>query len=389
MNKKFFCILLLLVLFLTLKVQAQSYRVDYKNLPQELFPGNTPTICILEDNSSPEKLFDKLSDFGDIKRKFNCYSTANLIENKELLKVSNFNAEDQNFLNALNEQLAIEYAIVWKQLSDTTGIYELSVFSTTNHNKLYSTKFMNTVNSNAFLDANKLLIQNLEPVYIPIVSELQVLAKPEGAHFMLYKGDELVKEWTGSEKQKIEPGKYRLVSQADNYMKDERDIELTAEKPISLPVDLALDLSLFPKVISGDNRVTNIKVKPEKDAMKITYDLAGEKGDEYNIKMVLRDSLTNSTSELKQISGDTKDLKPKPNNSITWLYKNELARDSSFRNVNVQMELDEKGGTPWYYYVGGAAAVGVGAAVLLGGKKGGGDGSSGSRTAIQPPPVRP
>lgn len=371
-------------------LKAQAYRVDYKTLPEELFPAGTSTICILEDEVSPEKLFDKLSDYGDIKRKFNSYSTANLVENKDLLKIDKFNPDDTKFLDALNEQLSIEYVVSWKQVPDSNGVYELSVYSTSNHKKLHTSRFYNSVNSNPFLDANKLLIQNVEPVYSPILGELEVIGVPEEIHYSLFQGDKLVKEWSGKGKQKVAPGKYKLVSQAENYIKDERDIELAEDKPLSLQVNLNLDMSLFPRVTSDDERIKNIRIKPDKDMLKIIYDISGEKGNEYDVKLLLNDSLKNITSDIADISGDLKDVKPKANNVIAWQYKKDLEKGSAPGRYNVQMILEEKGGIPWYYYAGGAAAVGAGAAVLLMGKKGeNGTPISGGRTPIQPPPSRP
>lgn len=389
MKYKLFTIAVLMA-FLPVLLNAQAFKVDYKTLPEELFPGGTSTICILEDELSPEKLFDKLSDYGDIKRKFNSYSTANLIENKDLLKIDKFNPDDAKFLDALNEQLSIEYVVSWKQVPDSNGVYELSVYSTANHKRLHTSRFRNSVNSNPFLDANKLLIQNVEPVYSPILGELEVTGGPEDIHYSLFQGDKLIKEWTGNGKQKFAPGKYKLVSQAENYVKDERDIELAEDKPVSLQINLNLDLSLFPRVVSGDDRIKNIRIRPDKDALKIIYDLSGDKGDEYDVKLLLNDSLKNITSDVKSITGDLKGVKPKANNVIAWLYKKDMEKGSPPGRYNVLMQLEEKGGIPWYYYAGGAVAVGAGAAVLLMGKKGeNGAPASGGRTAIQPPPSRP
>jgi len=54
---------------------AQIYKVEYKNFSTKIFSGKTPTICILEEDTTQVKLFEGLAKLTDFKNKFNCFST--------------------------------------------------------------------------------------------------------------------------------------------------------------------------------------------------------------------------------------------------------------------------------------------------------------------------
>jgi len=373
-------------------VYAQNFKADYKPLPSKLLTGTEPIIiCILENTSSGEKLYDGLIEESNIKNKFTIYSTDVLNDYKTILGIDEFNPEDKNFLNALSDALGVQYLLNWKSLPDNSSGYQLSIYSIKNADKIYEKPFYLSQNSTLARDVQKLLTENLEPVYTASIGELEIVSNPDEASYKLYSGGDLVKEWTGNKKQTIEAGKYKLVSEASGYKTDEREINVTGEQVTSIQIDLEIDVNLLPNISSLDSRLSGLKLQREQDKLKISYDLRADKSEEYNIEISLIDKITKNILDVVQLTGDIEKIKPGNNKSVMWDYSKELGKNAQLKNYELKISLEKSGGLAWYYYAGGGAVVAGGlAAILLGG---GGDDGGGTTTPqpqkIGTPPVRP
>jgi hypothetical protein len=366
---------------------AQIYKVDYKSPSFKIFASKTPIIAILEEDSGKVKLFNGLALLKNFTEKFTVYSTENLKENKEILNIKEFNPDDKKFLQPLNKQLSIEYLLTWKNIDDPNEVYQLTIYSTKSFKKIYDNKFIYTINSNPILDVNKLLVENLEPAYYIISGNLLTDAKPIDTIFKLYKDNELIKEWTGNEKIMLAEGIYRLISEADGYLKDERRIELPKEKEILIDIDLLKDLSILPQMHTSNNDITGLQLKLEDDLLKILYNLEGDKENKYKIKLFLIEKSSQKNIEPNSASGDLgSDIIPDSNKVIVWNYIKDIGQYSNLKNYDLQLSAETKGGIAWYYYVGGAVLVGGTTAALLLNKK---DDGNTTKTMIGEPPVRP
>lgn len=384
----------LLLLFLIIfgyffPANAQIYEVTYKPLPEKIFQGAEPIkICILELIGAKQKLYDGLVQDNVIKNKFLVYPTDVLIENKASLG-NDLDPENKNFLKSLNEILGVEYLLHWTSLSDSGDSFNLTIYSTKNYQKLYDGKFYASVNSNPVLDVKKLLVENTEPVYNHASAELQVIAKPADADFKLFRDSILIKEWTGNGKQKIQAGYYSLISTADGYKKDVRQIKITGDKATVIDVSMEQDMSLLPKIFSENDAISNIRLQIIGGQLKIIYNLNTGTNDKYNIKLLLIDKNSQSTRELQQVSGDIQDVKTGTDKTITWSFKNELGIIAGLRNYEIKMSAGKEGGISWYIYAGGGALLVGGAAALLMKGSSTATPTQTARTEIGAPPPRP
>lgn len=383
----------LIFLYFFTDANAQNFKADYKPLPSKLLTGPEPIIiCILENASSPEKLYDGLIEDSNIKNKFTIYSTDVLNDYKSILGIDEFNPEDKNFLDALGNALGIQYLLNWKSLPDVSSSYQLAIYSVKSSDKIYEKQFYMSQNSTLARDVEKLIAENLEPVYTASIGELEIVSNPNEISYKLYSGGDIVKEWTGNKKQTVEAGKYKLVSEASGYKTDEREINVAGEQLTSLQIDLEIDANLLPNINSLDSRISNLKLEREQDKLKISYDLRADKAEEYNIEIGLIDKITKNILDIEQLTGDIEKIKPGNNKSVIWDYSKELGKNAQLKNYELKISLEKSGGLAWYYYAGGGAAVAGGlAAILLGG---GGD--EGGNTTPPPqsekigtPPVRP
>ena len=380
---------LIALLFYIIPISAQIYEVNYKPLTNKIFKGTEPIkICILELVGAKQKLYNGLIQDNVIKNKFLVYPTDVLIENKASLG-NDLDPDNRDFLKSLNEILGVEYLLHWTSLSDSGDSFNLTIYSTKNFQKLYDNKYYSSVNSNPVLDVKKMLTDNLEPVYTLSSGELQVNSKPVDADYKLFKSSDLIKEWKGNGIQKFPAGEYSLVSNADGYKKDVRDIKINGGKTTLIDVKLEPDLSLIPEILSTDNSISNIRTQLQGNQIKIIYNLAVEGGNSYDIKLLLFDKNSGNTQSLKQVSGDLTNVKSGTNKSVLWSYKDELGSPSNLKNYQIKMSADKNGGMSWYVYAGGGALLLGGAAALL--LKGSSTTTpeQTARTKIGTPPPRP
>lgn len=386
-------ILLLIMIMLSIEAaDAQKFNADYKPLPSKLLTGAEPVIiCILENTSSTEKLYDGLTQDPGVKNKFTIYSTEVLNEYKSILGIEEFNPDDKSFLNAVGDALGVQYLLNWKALPDNSGGYLLTVYSVKKSGKIYEKQFYPSGNSGAVADVGKLLAENLEPVYTAAMGELEIASNINDASHKLYSGGDLVKEWTGNAKQTLEAGNYKLISEASGYKPDEREINIAGEKLTSIRIDLEEDANLLPAISSLDSRLSGLKLERELDKIKISFDLKADKADEYDIEIGLLDKMTKNVIDLNRLSGDYQNVKPGNNKTIIWDAETELGKNFQMKNYEMKISIGKSGGIAWYYFAGGGAALAGGlAAILLGG---GGD-NGGEPAPQQPqkiglPPVRP
>ena len=364
MPKSFRICFPVLLLAFTFISNAQKLKVDYVLLQNNLFEEQYSTICILDDENVNLKLFDNLVQKTDFKSKFTCYSKADLIQNKDILNTTDFNPEDENFLQALNDVLSINYLLQWKAIPDSEGVFQLTIYSTKNHKKIYTSRFYNSINSSPSVDVEKLLVENMKPVYSKSAGLLEVNVMPAEAALKLYKGNELIEQWSGGEKKEFAPGKYKLVTTAEGYKVDNTEIEITSGERKIVNINLEKEF-LLPTISAGDNLITNIKPKNDGKEIKIYYDLVSTEGNKYKINISLTDNTTKKSFTLKNVVGDIEEIQPGKNKLITWNYKNEIG-DEPLNNYEIKLSTENiGGGIAWYLYAaGGAAAVAVVALLL-------------------------
>ncbi len=383
-------LLFISVLFIcALPANAQVYEVSYKQLPSKLLDGNEPIkICILELVGAKHKLYDGLIDDNVIKNKYLIYPTDVLIENKASLG-NDLDPDNKDFLKSLNEILGVEYLLHWVNLSDSGDTYNLTIYSTKNFQKIYSKELFSSVNSTPIQDIKKLLIENTEPIYNVASGELQVNSKPANANFKLYKDTLLVKEWSGNEKQKIKAGKYSLISFADGFQKNIKSIEVAADKATVVSVEMEQDLSMLPSIYTTNNMISRIRQQMKGDQIKIIYDLQSGTNDSYNIDLTLIDKNSKNSVNLKNVTGDLKDVTPGENKTIIWSFKNETGINSGLQNYEIDISAVKSGGISWYMYAGGGALLLGGAAALLLKGSSAASPAQTTRTKIGTPPPRP
>jgi hypothetical protein len=359
--------------------------VDFTPLSFDLFTGDKLVICILEEDRNNQELFDGLNQYYDFKGKFTTIPTDNLYVYKDVLKMDTFDPENKKFLKFLNEELFVENLLEWKSIPSEEGVFQLTIISTGKYDTLYSHKFYPSVSSNPILDVKKLLVENLSPMYSLPLGEIEING-PEETVYRLYKDEEFIKEWKGKERLKIDAGKYKLVSEAEGFVKDKRDVEVFPEQLTLIEIKLKPDLTLLPKIYSLDKRISNIDIKLEGEQLKIFFDLTSEDEDN-NIELILLDKTTNNSSEPEQVSGDIEQVKPGKSRLIIWEFGKEVGI-SSLRNYEIKMSVEESGGIAWYIYAGGAAVAGGITAILLSGGKTE-DNNEIVRQKIGTPPARP
>lgn len=367
---------------------AQTYTVNYKPLSSDILTGSKPIkIGILEDLKAGEKLYGGLIQDNEVKRNYEIYPASVLDANREMLG-GELNAQNSNFLKLLNDILRIKYLLQWQMLSDSSG-FQLIVYSTTDFSKLYNNNFYFSLNSDPINDVKKFLLENMEPSYEVTFAELQINGTPETAKFKLFRGTELIKEWSGQEKQKIEAGKYKLITEAYGYRDDNREIIISGQNPMVLSVKLQPDISLLPAISSADNLISNITPELQPNQLKIFYDLNGEKGSAYSVSIRLTDKTTKESFDAKQVIGDAENVSSGKSKVLIWRFPGEI-RNNSLSNYVMILSADKKGeGLPWYIYAGGGALVVGGAAALLMGGSDEEGGTPNARVKINPPPGRP
>lgn len=373
-----------LLIITSMNLYSQNLKVEYKKLTSPLLKGDSPIIAILEEDNA---LFDALSKYPDFTGKFTCYSSDVIAGLKDALQVEEFNPEDKKFQQALMEQLSVQFILNWKRIADTSGVFILDIYSTEDSHKVYSARLYPSVNSNQYEDVKKLIVDNMEPAYIAPAGDLEVTAVPETAHFKLLKGDEVIKEWTGSEVFIVDAGKYRLLAEAEKYFAEELDVEITAGHKTTVSINLKREYSSIISVRSIDEKISNIRTDINEDQVRITFDLETSK--KADINLVMLDKQSGNTRILKMTAGDYTGVQPGKNKTIFWEVKKELGKlpDNA---VEIQLTAKEAGGISWYYYAGGGAALLGGAAVLLlggGGDDGGTDTPPAGKIGV--PPDRP
>ncbi len=384
-----------LILFLLIFIgyflpsNAQIYEVNYKPLSSRLLTGDEPLkICILELIGAKQKLYDGIIQDNVIKNKFLVYPTDVLIENKASLG-NDLDPENKDFLKSLNQILGVEYLLHWVSLTDSGDTYKLTIYSTINYKKLYDKKFYTSVNSNPVLDVKKLLVENVEPVYSITSGELQVNSKPVNASFKLYKDTVLVKEWTGNEKQKVQAGEYSLISIANGYKKEIKEIKVAGDKTTVIDLSMEQDMSILPSILSSNDLISNLHQQLQGNQIKIKYDLQTGTNDKYNIELLLIDKNSQNSRAIKQVSGDFENVPAGSNKTIIWSFRDELGNNTGLQNYEIKISAGKAGGIAWYMYAGGGALLLGGAAALLLKSSSTTSPTQTERTKIGAPPPRP
>lgn len=343
---------------------AQIYRVDYKALTSKLLPGSKPNIYILEDIKTDDKLYNQLIRYNDIFIKYELYSTEFLNANKNILG-ADFNPADTSFLKTLNNNLGAGYLLKWDSMDDTGFVHDLTIYSTQSHNRIYEEKIFNSINSTPSLDIKELLLENKEPVYTELTGKLAVSVIPMEAAVKIFNGKKLLRQWKGDKEIEIVPGSYKLAVEDSGYVTEERELEIAYNKTYSVNTVLKRK-EYIPPVTSTNGLIKNIKVQNDGNKLKIYYDLAGEKGDQYDIDASVIDKATNKKYDYKFMWGDLNNVSPAGNKLIVWYYKNDLVK-TPLDKYKINLSADKNGGVISLVFliviVGGALA-----ALLLSGK---------------------
>jgi hypothetical protein len=149
---------------------------------------------------------------------------------------------------------------------------------------------------------------------------------------------------------------------------------------------------LFPLLLNPiypqDAKVTNVEFELIKNEVYIYYDLAGETDTEYEITAVLRrESISGYIFPLRTVRGDVgKGKFVGKKRTIVWDVSKDFHIDEEVTDYYFEVTAEKVGGIPWYYYVGGGLVVGAAAALIIGS---GSEDQTETKTAVQPPPVRP
>lgn len=375
--------ILIQLLLATAIVSGQAYKAEYNRLTKPLIDKDPLVICILEEGSS---IFDTLGQYPEFTKKYICYSSEALSGLREILKVDVLDPENQKFRQALRNKLSVGYILNWKSSPESDGVFLLEIFSTQTSSRIYTKKYFPSINSNPFQDAKKLLIDSMEVYYTLPSGEIAITTDLEAVRFKLMKGEELVLEWKGNLRQQTVAGTYKLISEADNYISRESEIEVLDGETTSVNVILEPQLSLFIKVLPADRKISNIKTDINNQQVTIIYDLISNEESEFNIGAELTNKKTGKVNALKMISGDITKVKSGTKKIIQWQMFKELGSlpDNEYE---IKLTAIEAGGYPWYYYASGGALLG-GVILLLGG---GGDDNPGPSSSgdLAIPPGRP
>lgn len=128
----------------------------------------------------------------------------------------------------------------------------------------------------------------------------------------------------------------------------------------------------------------------EGDVVVVSYDLAGEEGETYEVDLLLStDGGETYDYRPKAVSGDVGEgVTPGPGKEIRWRVLEDFPEGIQSPNVQFKVAIAEEGGNGWLYTIGGillAGGGGTAAAVLTGlvggetgGGGGGGDGNGGN-----------
>ena len=129
----------------------------------------------------------------------------------------------------------------------------------------------------------------------------------------------------------------------------------------------------------------------------VTYDLIGQKGEEYEVTLLLSRSGGEAFDyQPDAVSGHVGGgVSPGLDKQITWNVLEDFPDGLQGANVQFRLEVEKDGGNSWLYVLGSAVLAGGGgtaAAILTGliggssgGSGGGGNGESGSGGDIPPP----
>jgi hypothetical protein len=150
---------------------------------------------------------------------------------------------------------------------------------------------------------------------------------------------------------------------------------------------IVIPLLLNP-IFPQDAQVRNVSFDVIKNDVYIYYDLTGEADTEYEVTVVLRrETISGYIFPLRTISGDVgKGKFAGEKRTIIWDVSKDFHIDEEVTDYYFEVTAEKVGGIPWYYYVGGGLVAGAAAALIIGS---GGEEQTETKTAIQPPPVRP
>jgi hypothetical protein len=223
---------------------------------------------------------------------------------------------------------------------------------------------------------------------------LNLTVTPSDAMVKLLKGSEIVQTWTGGQTgYEIKPGKYTMEVAKTDYLKQSKEITITAGIVNDVAINLeAQKIPGFQKneIVAEASLVRNARIEENKSNYVIRYDLNGDIEKEYEVKIYLMDKgNTKYEYELKLVKGDVGTGKfGGRDRKVVWNFNDEFKGGIDNDNLCLKITAEKiGGGIPWYVWAGGALAGGA-AAVLLGGKKDSGGGGS-TTVTIPTPPLRP
>jgi hypothetical protein len=187
-------------------------------------------------------------------------------------------------------------------------------------------------------------------------------------------------------------GEYKLKVNKPGYLEANSNILIQKNIITKKEITLLTKTSKYyfiNNVICESDVARNVTLNRNGNKYTVSFDIAGEADDNYEIELYLVDKDKNIERKLTQLTGIYGEGKfYGTGNSVEWDFEKEI--NGGIDNGNLNLELRAKklgGGIAWYVWVGGVVAGGVVAAVLVGGNKGGGNNTG--TTTIPTPPVRP
>ncbi|MEI7812495.1 MAG: PEGA domain-containing protein [Ignavibacteria bacterium] len=212
---------------------------------------------------------------------------------------------------------------------------------------------------------------------------LQFSVQPLEARVNMTQNGEVKQSWQGIKVLKDLPaGVYKLECSLDGYKTVYEDVIIEEGKTITKEVPLErrqtgsadADSKKYSsagvtvnKIVSKNDLVKSMKLVKNGARYSVSFDLAGEEDESYNIELLLMDESNKSYSvKLKKITGSAGEGKfAGTNRNIIWESGEEFPGGADNGRLYLNLKAEKvSGGIAWYYYAGAAIAGGV-AAVLL------------------------
>ncbi len=185
---------------------------------------------------------------------------------------------------------------------------------------------------------------------------------------------------------KLRKNNYEPLDTTINIVSGETSIKMFELKPIALQEAIRFEIN--KNVLLGSNLLKNVYYEIIEGELFLYYDLVGEADEDYEVKLVLKNSRDKSYELIpEQTFGRIGEGKFNGlQNRIIWNCTEDLPKGLIGSSYFLELTAEEVSSSGWLYYVGGGIVAAVIAAVLGGS---GEDSESSTDTGIAGPPDRP